>query len=123
MGDFFGAWVAMGMCLGTLALTLGFYGHAQRQRQKIEKLESSFFTWEFVTRLFLPETILVGCSFVIGFGVGAVRTENWSLLVFLGVLATMVMVALGGIHYLIIVKAHGRASRDRRLSGTRSQLA
>lgn len=120
MNEFFGAWVALGMFGATLLLVLAHYAFGQYRRKE----GSSFFSLEFVWRLAAYELIPAGLSFTlgIGFGAGVIGTENDSLMIFFGLLAILVIVALLVLHYSAIISAHRRASRSRRLQGKRRVL-
>jgi len=115
MNDWFGVWVAMGVFGSTLAGVLAYYGFVEWRREE----GSSFFSWDFAWRLCVPELILGGLCFVLGIGFGAAPTDNESLLAFLGLVALLIIVALMLLHYALIMRAHARASRSRRLQGKR----
>lgn len=122
MENFFGVWVALAMCGSALAMVLLHYAFVEGRRKE----GSSFFSWEFARALLLPELILFGFCFVLGFGLGqgmVTEIENLPLKAFLCLVALLIVVALVLLHYSIIVKVHAQASRSRRLQGKRAVRA
>ncbi len=96
-----------------LVLVLALYAVAQWPQRK----ESSFFTWAFLWRIFLPASLTGGLFFIAGFAVGDFRTSDSGLNAFFTGLMLVAMLCLGMMSYLLVQHVHGLASRALRLSG------